>query len=94
MTKRKLKVAKTDAPKPIIRAVREPRTKKIVPYNTGKLLIGQHYTPHKPMKMSAEDEFWQGVLLGDHGYRKRRNAQAMLYAVVLVAMFALMSWFS
>lgn len=65
-----------------------------VPYNTGKVLIGKYHERYEPARMSEEDEFWQSVLLGDHGYRKRRNAQAMLYAVVLVAMFALMSWFA
>ena len=32
-------------------------------YNTGKLIIGSHYSPPKHSHMNQLDIFWQGVLL-------------------------------
>jgi len=42
-----------------------PPRPKTLPYSTGKVEIGLHYTPPKKNYMSHEEEFWQSILLGD-----------------------------
>jgi len=63
---------------------------KVPPYNTGKLVIGGQYIHYEPVKMSDEDEFWQGVLLNRPsfvtGETKRFWLIYSLFACLLVVL--------
>ena len=62
------------------------------PYNTGKVLIGCFYEPKMQSNLTPEGEFWQSVLLGDYGYRKRYKVLVVLNVAILIGAFALMGW--
>ena len=53
------------------------------PYNTGKVLIGMRWQP-PPHKMTPEEEFIQGVLLGYPMplFNLRRLARALFYTIL------------
>lgn len=66
---------------------------KQTPYNTGKVLIGSRYEPPKPAYNDPNSEFWQGVLLGDHRYKRKQRIWFGIYLVALLLVFALMAGF-
>jgi hypothetical protein len=56
----------------------------MTPYRTSSgLQIGCRYQPPQFNNMTAEDELWQGVLLG-----KRRRPTGLIAAVIAIAAFA------
>ena len=56
-----------------------------VPYNTGKVLIGARWQP-PPHKMTPEEEFIQGVLLGYPmpAISLRRTSRALMYIILFM----------
>lgn len=65
---------------------------KPVPYNTGKVLIGCFYDAPARNHMTQEGEFWQSVLLGEHGQAQRHQMQFILCVAILVGLLALIGW--
>ena len=63
--------------------------KQIIPYNTGKVLIGSQYQPLKRVNLSATEERLQSALLGDKrsiGERTEWLFLRCLYVIAGVAM--------
>jgi hypothetical protein len=63
--------------------------KQIIPYNTGKVLIGSQYQPPKRVNLSATEERLQSALLGDKrsiGERTEWLFLRCLYVIAGVAM--------
>jgi hypothetical protein len=61
--------------------------KKITPYNTGKLRIGEMYDyPIRPPVMRPEEYQLQSVIMGwDKGERRGRRVLRVCVAIVLMA---------
>ena len=55
-----------------------------LPYTTRTgLRIGAYYTPPKQARMSRDDEFWQGILLGD---KPKSNLPFIAYIIGLIVL--------
>lgn len=55
-----------------------------LPYTTRTgLKIGAYYTPPKQARMSHDDEFWQGVLLG---IKPKSNLPMLVYIIGLIVL--------
>lgn len=67
------------------------RNNKPIPFNTGKVLIGSAYEPKAYRYSTQEDDFWQGVLLGEHEARRIQRIQFVCYLVVVAGMFVLVA---
>lgn len=65
-------------------------TNKPVPYNTGKVKIGEHYLPPQRDYMTPEGEHWQNVLTGVYQSRRKDRTQFITYVVALVFLFILL----
>jgi hypothetical protein len=61
---------------------------KQVPYNTGKVRIGEQYTAPSRVAHTYETNFWQDVLLGEHARKQKRRSWAALYGVLVVCVFS------
>ena len=57
---------------------------KPVPFNTGKVKIGEHYVPPQRNMMTENDEFWQNVLTDVYKEQRRSKMRFILYVVALV----------
>lgn len=63
---------------------------KVPPYNTGKLVIGSQYVHYDPVKLSEEDEFWQGVLLNRPSFMTGADKRFWLgYSIVMCMLVVL-----
>lgn len=65
-----------------------------LPYNTGKVKIGEFYDPPPQNHITREGEFIQSVLLGTHGGHIHNTVQFVLYLVLLVVVFTLVGVFA
>jgi len=65
--------------------------RRVVPYDTGKVRIGELYTPPPP-KMDEFDEQIQAALLGIHRWENTQLRETLVYClwVVVVLAFLLM----
>jgi len=55
-----------------------------LPYTTRTgLRIGAFYTPPKQARMSRDEEFWQGILLGD---KPKSNLPFIAYIIGLIVL--------
>ena len=54
--------------------------KGVVPYNTGKILIGRNYVPNQHRYTTGAELFWQGVLLGRTRVRPSLSTSVSLFA--------------
>lgn len=63
-------------------------TTTAIPYNTGKVKIGEFYTPPLRNHVSEEGEHWQGVLTGVYQSRQTHKMQITLYVVAYIVMIA------
>jgi len=55
-----------------------------LPYTTRTgLRIGAYYTPRQQVRMSRDDEFWQGILLGD---KPKSNLPFIAYIIGLIVL--------
>ena len=55
-----------------------------LPYTTRTgLRIGAYYTPPQQVRMSRDDEFWQGILLGD---KPKSNLPFVAYIIGLIVL--------
>jgi hypothetical protein len=53
-----------------------------LPYTTRTgLRIGAYYTPPKQVRMSHDDEFWQGILLG---IKPKSSLPLIMYVIALI----------
>jgi len=53
-----------------------------LPYTTRTgLKIGAYYTPPQQARMSHDDEFWQGILLG---IKPKSNLPMFMYVIALI----------
>lgn len=62
---------------------------KVPPYNTGKLVIGSQYIHYEPVKMSEEDEFWQGVLLNRPAFTTGATKRFWLFYSTVMCLLVL-----
>lgn len=62
---------------------------KVPPYNTGKVVIGKYHERYEPCKVSAEDEFWQGVLLNRPSFMRGSAKRFWLVYSLVMCMVVL-----
>lgn len=62
---------------------------KHTPYDTGKVKIGLLYTPPPPTP-TPEDDWIQGVLLGDNSRMSEATATALVSLIALVIITTIM----
>ena len=63
-------------------------TSNNLPYTTRTgLRIGSQYTPPQQVRMTAEDEFWQGILLG---IKPKSHLPMLIYVVALFFLIKLL----
>ena len=63
---------------------------KTPPYNTGKVVIGKYHERYEPVRMSEEDEFWQGVLINRPSFMRGSEKRFWLVYSLVVCMVAVL----
>mgnify|MGYP003348035874 FL=1 len=63
---------------------------KTPPYNTGKVVIGKYHERYEPVRMSEEDEFWQGVLINRPSFMRGSEKRFWLVYSLVMCMVAVL----